>query len=210
MNTSALFVAVPAVDDPAAQGVDDAHISLCFFGEADALTPAMVDVLHMVVAAAAGLSGPFEADVAGTARLGPDSALVLILESQTLADIYTYLCSLDPVQLAQSEATQFPWWIPHMTLAYGADAPIPEPVPKTVKIDQLGFWVAEQQTNYPLAEVETNIAADLTAAALCIPEIQCVKDIPLGIRYAANNPEARWYVNKRAEALGAGELIPWH
>lgn len=45
-------------------------------------------------------------------------------------------------------------------------------------------------------------------AALSIPIIASVKDLPLGIRYGNQVPDARWYVTKRARALGCADRLP--
>lgn len=49
---------------------------------------------------------------------------------------------------------------------------------------------------------------DFAPCALSIPIIASVKDLPLGIRYGNQVPDARWYVVKRAKALGEAKRLP--
>ena len=48
----------------------------------------------------------------------------------------------------------------------------------------------------------------LTAAGVSIPVINGPEDLDLGLRYASAHPDARWYVAKRARALGHAHVIP--
>jgi hypothetical protein len=59
------------------------------------------------------------------------------------------------------------------------------------------------------AEVPTDTAVTLTAAAgTHIPMIASTEDLDLGLRFAAVHPDARWYVAKRAMALGESNRVP--
>jgi hypothetical protein len=60
----------------------------------------------------------------------------------------------------------------------------------------------------PVVDVETTAA--IAASGVSIPQVCCVEDLDLGIRYANAHPEARWYVTKRARALAASGRIPTH
>jgi 2'-5' RNA ligase len=198
-NTSALFVATPAAGE---LDVEDAHITLTYFGEAESLDSALTDELRQVLSDLANNIGPFTADVAGTAVLGADKATVLLIESAELVMIYQLLLEFDSVREAQQNAEkQFPWWIPHATTGY--DSALPEKVPTELRIDSLGFWIAGDQESYPLQTP----GPDLTAA-LSVPQILCEQDLAQGIRAATLIPGARWYVAKRAVALGAADRIP--
>lgn len=48
----------------------------------------------------------------------------------------------------------------------------------------------------------------VTAAGALIPTIASIQDMDMGLRFAAVHPGARWYVSKRAKALGVSERIP--
>jgi len=59
------------------------------------------------------------------------------------------------------------------------------------------------------AEVPTETAVSLTAAAgVSIPLVASAEDLELGLRFAAVHPDARWYMAKRAMALGESDRIP--
>jgi hypothetical protein len=51
-------------------------------------------------------------------------------------------------------------------------------------------------------------AGGLTAAGVAIPAINGPEDLDLGLRFASAHPDARWYVAKRAAALGHQHMIP--
>jgi hypothetical protein len=41
-----------------------------------------------------------------------------------------------------------------------------------------------------------------------VPPVTCLDDLGPALRYADQNPGARWYAQRRAVALGAADLIP--
>lgn len=198
-DTGALFVAIPEDSDIA----PEAHVTLTYFGEAEGLSREMIVDLELEIGRIAARFAPFTADVSGTAVLGSDKASVLLLESFSLVEVRDYLRESDCVMEAELNAERrFPTWIPHLTVTY--DGPPPENPPEQIRFDSLGFWLAGQKNSYPL--VGTDVA--VMASAVCIPEIMCLEDLALGLRYASAHSDARWYVMKRAAALGAPEKIP--
>jgi len=64
--------------------------------------------------------------------------------------------------------------------------------------------------NNPEGDVDVETAAAMAASGIQIPEIGQIEDLDLGIRYGNTHPAARWYVTKRAKALGASAHIPAH
>lgn len=52
------------------------------------------------------------------------------------------------------------------------------------------------------------VRGGLTAAGVAIPVINGPEDLDLGLRFASAHPDARWYVAKRATALGHQHVIP--
>lgn len=204
MNTGALFVAVPADSDPINQlsTEDQAHVTCVWFGETDDLDDQLQNDLHAALIEVAGSMGPFAAEVAGTAQIGPDKASVLLLESTELVELREYMMEIPAVLSAHSQAKQFPWWIPHTTVGYDSDTPAE--VPESIQIDRVGLWLAGEKTHLPLQRKQ----ADLTAA-LSLPVINCAADVSLGVRYASRVPAAQWYVTKRATALGVEIPAQW-
>lgn len=51
-------------------------------------------------------------------------------------------------------------------------------------------------------------AAQPVTAGAYIPPVDTVDDLDVAIRLASVNPDARWFVAKRAKALGAAERVP--
>jgi hypothetical protein len=198
-NTSALLVAIP--EDP--EIAPEAHVTLTYFGEAATLEDYILSGIERECERACAMIAPFTASVAGTALLGPDKASVLLIESFELVRLRNELRDSPDVLRAEENAERkFPSWIPHLTMTY--DGPVPEDHPEQIRFDSLGFWIAGEQKTYPLVGTETPVMA----SAVCIPEIMCLEDLSLGLRYASAHADARWYVMKRAAALGAPERIP--
>jgi len=198
-------VATPAADDPFHQlsEEDSAHITMTYFGEAEDLPDDLVDELHAVLAQVSQTVGPFSADVAGTAIIGPDKAAVVLVESFELVELRNAMLALPAVQEAQSLAErQFPWGLPHETVSYTGKEFEP---PESIQIDAVGFWNAGEKESVPLRKMPV---LDLTAA-LSIPVISCASDLALGFRYGEAVPDSRWYVAKRARALGVSVPAGW-
>lgn len=60
-----------------------------------------------------------------------------------------------------------------------------------------------------IQEPQSTVAASaLTAAGISLPEINRPEDLSLAVRFASAHPQARWYVVKRAHALGAADQVP--
>ena len=159
--------------------------------------------LRQAAAIAASEIEPFTVKVSGVAVLGSDKASVVLLESQELVSLRGWLCAHPAVELAQKNGQQFPTWVPHLTISY--DTGILQDPPETITFDRLGLWLGETKETYDL---HGKPPAPVTAAALCIPTITCREDLLMGIRYGDQVPDARWYVSKRAHALGAAGYLP--
>lgn len=83
----------------------------------------------------------------------------------------------------------------------------------TVSIDDLPIATDDDQGNLSTidpTEAPEELVGDevLTASGVNIPIIATAEDIDLGIRYGSTHPESRWYVAKRAKALGVQDQIP--
>lgn len=205
-NTGALFVAVPSAADEinTISKEDQAHITLTFFGDAANLPADLVEDLRQAADIAASEIGSFTASVSGTAVLGEDKANVLLIESAELVQLYKWLQAHPAVEMAEKfNENRFPWWIPHLTLTYGDDQPTQ--VPDKISFDRLGLWLGESREYHGLVG---NVYTPMSAAAACMPVIACAKDLSLGIRFGNQVPDARWYVMKRAQALGCADRIP--
>lgn len=208
MNTGALIVASPASDDPVntLSTEDAAHITMLWFGEAATLRPDLVDDIREALDDVCSSFGAFVADVAGVAMIGPDKARVLLVESDELAMIRNELGALESVREARANAEkQFPFYVPHLTLGYEGN--LPTEWPESIKIDALGLWLAGEKDPFPLSG---STPEPMALESCGIPVINCLSDLNLALLVAAGQPEARWYVEKRARALGAVDRIPVH
>lgn len=200
-NTGALIVARPALDDPYTSKLEDPHVTLLWFGDSSVLPVALLTAIGDHCAMVAQEFEPMDVKVSGVGIIGPDKASVLLLESMELVALRQHLSDHAAVQQAWDMAEQFPWWIPHATVDYSGN--LPADPPESIRIDSLGFWVADQQSTFLLGDVMEPVSA-----SCLIPTIDCLADLPVGVHYANENPAARWYVAKRAQALGVEQRIP--
>lgn len=198
-------MAIPSAGDPIndISQEDTAHCTLTFFGEAANLAQVLQDDLRDAAEMATSEIGPFTVKISGVAVLGEDKASVVLLESQELVDLRGWLCAHPAVELAQKMGQQFPWWVPHLTINYGEG--VMDDPPETISFDRLGLWLGETKESYDL---NGKPPAPVTASAYSLPAITCREDLLLGVRYGNQVPSARWYVSKRARALGAAEYLP--
>lgn len=201
-QASTVLVLIPATDDPAVQGIDEPHITLAYLN--DGSTPvddgALNDV-RALVGQMASVTSPFQMKVSGGAYLGPDKARVLLLESTDLRDLREALVDTDALN-AVMVAEQYPFYIPHMTLGYdGTD--LPDQLPETVSAAALGLWV---QGEHEVFEFGSDPGQDM-AMNLMVP-VASSADLDVGIRVAQQYPAGRWYVTKRARALGLEHRLP--
>lgn len=202
-NTGALIVATPLDGDPIHSYITetDPHITMLWFGDAAAVPADVASEIRLALADVVNEFQPFQATVAGRALLGPDSASVLLLESAELVEIRSILALNDAVQQAWELAErQFPWWVCHLTTAY--DGTLPVDPPESVSIGNLALWMGEERENFPLADIES------TLASVMVPPVTCLDDLAPAVRYADQNPSARWYAERRAIALDATDMIP--
>lgn len=204
-NTGALFVAIPAAGDPIndISEEDVAHCTLTYFGEANGLPQELQDSLREAASSAVSEIEPFIVKISGVALLGEDKASVVLLESMELAGLHHWLCTHPAVVMAQKNGQQFPTWVPHLTISYNSG--ILEDPPESISFDRLGLWLGDTKESYDL---HGQPSTPVTASALSIPTISCREDLLLGVRYGDQVPAARWYISKRAHALGAANYLP--
>jgi hypothetical protein len=207
-NTGGLIVATPAADDPihAYSDESDCHATVLWFGEAANLSDDLIIGVRAAIMDVTGRYGAFDAHVSGVALLGPDKASVLLLESEVLIDIRNELCASADIRSAWMMAErQFPWYLPHLTVGYKNR--LPENPPEFVAFDALGLWLGGEKTPYPLGQFDE--ADDpVVSAGMTIPPVLTLDDLSMGLHYADAHPAARWYVAKRALALGVADRIP--
>lgn len=216
--TGALIVATPVMADPvnAISTEETAHVTMLWFGDADQLGPDLLDGIRQALQESVARYAEFDVLVSGVGVIGPDHAHVLLLESPVLAEIRNELAVDEFVREAWLSADhQFPHWIPHCTLGYNVETVDPEPPVQAVRIGGLGLWVAGQHEAFPFMEQvgdgelsvdDLDMFDNLTSSI--IPPVETVDDFPLALNFAETHPAARWYVEKRAAALGLRERIP--
>ena len=200
-NLGTVLVLVPDPADPAAQGVEDPHVTLVYLG--DGVDDVSLDNVRGALDKLSGQYEPFAMQVSGAGFLGPDKARVLLLESQQLKDVRDAITGLPEVQAAvqTGDGQEYPFYIPHMTLGYEGD--LPEEFPDAVSGAGLGLWVNGEKESWDL----TGVGGADDGLDVVVP-ISSAADLDLGIRVAQHNPAGRWYVTKRAAALGLQHRLP--
>lgn len=84
----------------------------------------------------------------------------------------------------------------------------------TVSIEDLPVATTDDAGNLSMIDPAANVEGELigeevlTASGSNIPVIATADDMDLGITYGKTHPESRWYVAKRAKALGIQDQIP--
>ncbi len=78
-------------------------------------------------------------------------------------------------------------------------------LPRPAKTDDLDSIMVETNDRPIAASGEPEVVA---ASGAAIPIIAMAADLPLAVRLASTHPEIRWYVAKRAKALGVPVDIP--
>lgn len=200
---STVLVLTPAADDPVVAGVQEPHITLAYLNDgADPLDEGTLDEVRTLIDQVARVSSPFQMAVSGAAYLGPDRARVLLLESEELRDLRDSLLSTSALTAAMT-AKQYPFYIPHMTLGYDGTE-LPEQLPEAVSAAGLGLWVQGQHESFEFASE----AEQMTDGMDLLVPVASSADLDMGIRVAQQYPAGRWYVTKRAHALGLSHRLP--
>lgn len=196
-----VVVLTPDPNDPAAHGIEDAHITLAYIGQG--ATDDHLDGVREMLAQVAGAYEPFQMQVSGAGYLGPDRARVLLLESDQLKQMRDAIMGTEALQAAASAGggKEYPFYIPHMTLGYnGTD--LPEELPDAVSGVGLGLWVQGEKESWDLT------GGGMAPSLDVVVPISGPDDLELGIRVAGAHPSGRWYVTKRARALGLEHQLP--
>lgn len=80
-------------------------------------------------------------------------------------------------------------------------------LPRTESVDGVDIQIDPE----PVGMESGTLAPELSvvvAAGAAIPSILSEDDLDIAIRFAQNNPAARWYVTKRADAMGQSSRVP--
>jgi hypothetical protein len=78
----------------------------------------------------------------------------------------------------------------------------------TLTIVDLPTSTVTEGVEYIQEPTDTEPEEGITAAGISLPEVRTVEDLSLALRFASAHPQARWYVAKRAKALGAAGQVP--
>ena len=161
-DDSVCIMAIPAADSPV-NGIGDVdkHATLLYFGNmSEHSEPERLEAsgewLQEVLSAIADTIPPFTASVTAVEELGHDEqpAQVWLLDSPNLQDLFGGIRAADD-EIADlydgADATRYPEYTPHVTIAYGAENVPPEAESvEEITFDRLSLWWGNEHYDFPL------------------------------------------------------------
>jgi hypothetical protein len=163
-NTNSLvIVALPKEDDYVNKISSEkvAHMTLLFLGEDASQVKNLAQIIDFTKHAADTSLTRFSLEVDRREALGPDEADTLIFSKtrwsgfNEINDYRSYLLKDDNIRIAYESATQFPEWVPHITLGYPDTPANPDnrdyPGIRYVEFDKIAVWFADYDgVEFPL------------------------------------------------------------
>jgi 2'-5' RNA ligase len=163
-NTNSLvIVAIPKEDDYVNKISSEKvpHMTLLFLGENPSQVKNFSKIIEFTKHAADTSLTRFSLEVDRRESLGPDEADTLIFAKtkwsgfNEVNDYRSYLLKDDNIRIAYESATQFPEWIPHITLGYPDTPAHPDnrdyPGIRYVEFDKIAVWFGDYEgVEFPL------------------------------------------------------------
>jgi hypothetical protein len=163
-NTNSLvIVAIPKEDDYVNKISSEKvpHMTLLFLGENSSQVKNFSKIIEFAKHAADTSLTRFSLEVDRRESLGPDEADTLIFAKtkwsgfNEVNDYRSYLLKDDNIRIAYESATQFPEWIPHITLGYPDTPANPDnrdyPGIRYVEFDKIAVWFGDYEgVEFPL------------------------------------------------------------
>jgi hypothetical protein len=172
-TNSLVIVAIPIEDDYVNKISSEKvpHLTLLFLGEDVSQVKNLAKIMDFTKHAADTSLKRFSLQVDRRETLGPDEADTLIFSKakwsgfDEINDYRSYLLKDDNIRIAYESATQFPEWIPHITLGYPDTPANPDnrdyPGIPYVSFDKIAVWFGDYEgIEFPLRSYdwETDMA----------------------------------------------------
>jgi len=172
-TNSLVIVAIPIEDDHVNKISSEKvpHLTLLFLGEDVTQVKNLAKIMDFTKHAADTSLKRFSLQVDRRETLGPDEADTLIFSKgkwsgfNEINDYRSYLLKDDNIRIAYESATQFPEWIPHITLGYPDTPANPDnrdyPGIPYVNFDKIAVWFGDYEgIEFPLRSYdwETDMA----------------------------------------------------
>lgn len=170
-NTNSLvIVAIPKEDDYVNKISSEKvpHMTLLFLGEDVSQVKNFAKIMDFAKHAADTSLKRFSLEVDRREILGPDEADTLIFSKarwsgfNEINNYRSYLLKDDNIRIAYESATQFPEWIPHITLGYPETPANPDnrdyPGIRYVEFDKIAVWFGDYEgVEFPLRSYDWEI-----------------------------------------------------
>lgn len=159
------IMAIPAEFDPVHKvGDEEKHCTILYFGNIDEHSEpermaGAKEWMSIILECLAEKIPPFTADRTTIEQLGDDDppAQVAMLDSPNLQDLYAGIRAADD-EIADlydgAEATRYPEYKPHVTLAYGDVPDNVVEMDRDIAFDRLALWWGDERIEFPLTGEE--------------------------------------------------------
>jgi 2'-5' RNA ligase len=169
-----VIVALPSKDDYVNKISTEKvpHMTLLFLGEDSTKVKNLDKIIGFVEHAANTTLTRFSLDVDRRDTLGPDLADTLVFSKNIWSDLKrieqfrSNLLKENNIRLAYDSTTQFPEWIPHITLGYPETPAKPDerdyPGINYVSFDRIAVWFKDYEgVEFPLKQYYGNVDMDM-------------------------------------------------
>jgi len=199
-TNSLVIVAIPTEDDYVNKISSEKvpHMTLLFLGEDVSQVKNFAKIMDFTKHAADTSLKRFSLQVDRRETLGPDEADTLIFSKSKwsgfneINDYRSYLLKDDNIRIAYESTTQFPEWIPHITLGYPDTPANPDnrdyPGIPYVNFDKIAVWFGNYEgIEFPLRSYdwETDMAMSTSEVVEKVLAHHGVKGMKWGVRRKA-------------------------
>lgn len=218
---SVVIVAIPEQDDLVwkVSSEKTPHLTLLYLGDTVSPTDA-VAIAQFVEHAANTVLTRFWLDVDKRGTLGPDEADVVFFDGWDLPDLKrfrSFLLMNESIAKAHLNATQFPEWLPHLTLGYPTNpaSELKDDRIYSVRFDKIAVWFGESTgPEYELKKHNIALEEVAMGADSAVEEVLAhygVKGMRWGVR-KSEVPAGQTKVTQKGKKLKGegGKGLPAH
>ena len=196
--SSLVIVAIPAEDDYINKISSEKipHMTLLFLGDDVSKVKNLSKILDYVGHAASQTLERFGLEVDHRGKLGPESADVVFFSKdkwsgyEAIRDFRSYLLKENNIRTAYDSATQFPEWVPHLTLGFTDTPAKPDnrdfPGINYVNFDRIAVWFGDYEgIEFPLKRHNWDSEVTMSSTRNVVDDILThhgVKGMKWGVR----------------------------
>lgn len=161
--TGCIVCLVPDAETAAALAVeggltpDQLHLTLCLFGDTNALGPVQRAEALLAIRDAAACCAPLAGEISGIGRFtnGEQDVIYASLDAPALSELQDHIC--DALEAAGFDIADDHGFTPHFTLAYvesGMPSPIEIVEARPVRFEAIGIWFGPEHISVPLLGID--------------------------------------------------------